>query len=330
MAPQRTALSEFSHLRPVASPLALDDASLEPFPRPVPPAPAPGAQRHLPAGRHRQHPVLRGQRLALHHQRRRRRPRAGAGLRQRRRVRRRDGPVRLRQRPPGAAAHAHALRAGRAQLRARCTSCSLTTLADECPKHPVRDRRAAVQAPARHQPQGHAPGLPGRHRPHHPHPERPVPRNRMRSAIRRARRSASRARSWRASSAARARWPAACSSSCRSTASCTPAARPSWSTARAEAGRMARSRTRPGAGPALIRPATPEDGFGLSELLGTLGYPCPPEEASQRVIDLRERRQPDAVGRRPAMARWLGMVCCDLSATTCRWARSPAGSRRSR
>ena len=37
----------------------------------------------------------------------------------------------------------------------------------------------------------------------------------------------------------------------------------------------------------LIRLATPEDGFGLSELLGTLGYPCPPEEASQRVLDQR-------------------------------------------
>ena len=31
MAPQRTALSEFSHLRPVASPLALDELSLSNF-----------------------------------------------------------------------------------------------------------------------------------------------------------------------------------------------------------------------------------------------------------------------------------------------------------
>ena len=51
---------------------------------------------------------------------------------------------------------------------------------------------------------------------------------------------------------------------------------------------MARSTQAESGGPApIVRQAVPEDGFGLSELLGTLGSPCPPEEASQRVIDLR-------------------------------------------
>ena len=39
---------------------------------------------------------------------------------------------------------------------------------------------------------------------------------------------------------------------------------------------------------AQVRPARPEDGVGLSALLTVLGYPCPAEEAAQRVIDLRE------------------------------------------
>jgi GNAT superfamily N-acetyltransferase len=73
----------------------------------------------------------------------------------------------------------------------------------------------------------------------------------------------------------------------------------------------------------LIREATPEDGFGLSELLGTLGYPCPPEEASQRVLDLRgDENQSLLVA--DEHGGLLGMVCCDLSyylplgAVTCR------------
>ena len=73
----------------------------------------------------------------------------------------------------------------------------------------------------------------------------------------------------------------------------------------------------------VIRPATPEDGFGLSELLGTLGYPCSPEEASQRVIDLRsdDNQTLLVADQRGAL---LGFVCCDLSyylplgALTCR------------
>ena len=73
----------------------------------------------------------------------------------------------------------------------------------------------------------------------------------------------------------------------------------------------------------VIRPATPEDGFGLSELLGTLGYPCPPEEASQRVIDLRgdENQTLLVADQRGGL---VGFVCCDLSyylplgALTCR------------
>ena len=73
----------------------------------------------------------------------------------------------------------------------------------------------------------------------------------------------------------------------------------------------------------VIRPATPEDGFGLSELLGTLGYPCPPEEASQRVIDLRgDENQTLLVA--DLRGGLVGFVCCDLSyylplgALTCR------------
>lgn len=72
-----------------------------------------------------------------------------------------------------------------------------------------------------------------------------------------------------------------------------------------------------------VRPARAEDGFGLSELLGILGYPCPPEEASQRVLDLRlDQNQTLLVA--DAQGSLIGMVCCDLSyylplgAPTCR------------
>ena len=61
-----------------------------------------------------------------------------------------------------------------------------------------------------------------------------------------------------------------------------------------------------------IRLASAEDGFGLSELLGILGYPCPPEEASQRVLDLRlDRNQTLLVA--DAQGSLIGLVCCDLS-----------------
>jgi ribosomal protein S18 acetylase RimI-like enzyme len=69
--------------------------------------------------------------------------------------------------------------------------------------------------------------------------------------------------------------------------------------------------------------ATAEDGFGLSELLGILGYPCPPEEASQRVLELhRDGNQTLLVA--DAQGNLLGMIACDLSyylplgAPTCR------------
>ena len=73
----------------------------------------------------------------------------------------------------------------------------------------------------------------------------------------------------------------------------------------------------------LIRAATPEDGFGLSELLGLLGYPCPPEEASQRVLDLREDGNQTLLVA-DALGGLVGLVSCDISyylplgAPTCR------------
>lgn len=72
-----------------------------------------------------------------------------------------------------------------------------------------------------------------------------------------------------------------------------------------------------------VRPASAEDGFGLSELLGILGYPCPPEEASQRVLDLRLDQNQNLLVA-DSQGRLIGMVCCDLSyylplgAPTCR------------
>jgi hypothetical protein len=51
---------------------------------------------------------------------------------------------------------------------------------------------------------------------------------------------------------------------------------------------MGRAADPMGSGTALqVRPATREDAHGLSDLLGVLGYPCPPEEAAQRVMALR-------------------------------------------
>jgi len=73
----------------------------------------------------------------------------------------------------------------------------------------------------------------------------------------------------------------------------------------------------------VIRPATAEDGFGLSELLGILGYPCPPEEATQRVLDLHEDGNQTLLVA-DAQGGPLGMIACDISyylplgAPTCR------------
>lgn len=72
-----------------------------------------------------------------------------------------------------------------------------------------------------------------------------------------------------------------------------------------------------------IRAAKTEDGFGLSELFGILGYPCTPEEASQRVLDLRDDGNQTLLVA-DSQDGLLGMVACDLSyylplgAPTCR------------
>jgi GNAT superfamily N-acetyltransferase len=79
----------------------------------------------------------------------------------------------------------------------------------------------------------------------------------------------------------------------------------------------------PGPTTLLIRPATVEDAFGVSELLGVLGYPCPAEEAAQRLIDLREDEN-QSVLVADAQGVLVGLVGCDLSyylplgAFTCR------------
>ena len=73
----------------------------------------------------------------------------------------------------------------------------------------------------------------------------------------------------------------------------------------------------------LIRPARLEDAAGLSELLGVLGYPCPPEEAGERVRILREDVNQTLLVA-DAQGLLVGMICCDLSyylplgALTCR------------
>lgn len=74
---------------------------------------------------------------------------------------------------------------------------------------------------------------------------------------------------------------------------------------------------------AQVRPAVAEDGVGLSALLGVLGYPCPAEEAAQRVLDLRDDiNQTLLVAEQDG--KLAGLVCCDMSyylplgALTCR------------
>jgi ribosomal protein S18 acetylase RimI-like enzyme len=74
-----------------------------------------------------------------------------------------------------------------------------------------------------------------------------------------------------------------------------------------------------------VRPATRDDAHGVSHLLGVLGYPCPPEEAGQRVTALRhDPEQTLLVAADGATGHLLGLVCCDVSyylplgAPTCR------------
>jgi GNAT superfamily N-acetyltransferase len=87
---------------------------------------------------------------------------------------------------------------------------------------------------------------------------------------------------------------------------------------------MGRSAVPSGATP-QVRPAVREDAHGLSDLLGVLGYPCPPEEAAQRVLALRhDPEQTLLVAADPATGKLQGLVCCDVSyylplgAPTCR------------
>ena len=91
---------------------------------------------------------------------------------------------------------------------------------------------------------------------------------------------------------------------------------------------MGRSAGPPGSlpgGPVQIRPAAREDAHGLSELLGLLGYPCPPEEAGQRVMALRhDPEQTLLVAADGTTGKLVGLVACDVSyylplgAPTCR------------
>ena len=73
----------------------------------------------------------------------------------------------------------------------------------------------------------------------------------------------------------------------------------------------------------LVRPARVEDGVGLSHLLDVLGYPCPPEEAAQRVLDVRDDPNQTVLVAEQG-GQLAGLVCCDLSyylplgAFTCR------------
>ena len=73
----------------------------------------------------------------------------------------------------------------------------------------------------------------------------------------------------------------------------------------------------------LIRPARPEDGFGISGLLDLLGYPCTAEEASQRVFELREDENQTFLVA-DSQGSLVGLICCDVSyylplgALTCR------------
>ncbi len=81
----------------------------------------------------------------------------------------------------------------------------------------------------------------------------------------------------------------------------------------------------PETAPPVIRPASREDAFGLSELLGVLGYPCPPEEAAQRLLALRHDPEQTLLVAADAMTGALqGLIGCDVSyylplgAPTCR------------
>jgi len=80
---------------------------------------------------------------------------------------------------------------------------------------------------------------------------------------------------------------------------------------------------KPGLLTLVVRPATAEDAFGVSELLALMGYPCPAEEAAQRVLDLREDENQTLLVA-DAQGTIAGMVCCDVSyylplgAATCR------------
>ncbi len=73
----------------------------------------------------------------------------------------------------------------------------------------------------------------------------------------------------------------------------------------------------------LVRPARAEDGVGLSHLLNVLGYPCPAEEAAQRVLDMRDDPNQTALVAEQG-GQLSGLICCDLSyylplgALTCR------------
>ncbi len=72
-----------------------------------------------------------------------------------------------------------------------------------------------------------------------------------------------------------------------------------------------------------VRLARADDGIGLSRLLDVLGYPCPAEEAAQRVLDLRDDPNQTVLVAEQG-GQLVGLVCCDLSyylplgALTCR------------
>ena len=73
----------------------------------------------------------------------------------------------------------------------------------------------------------------------------------------------------------------------------------------------------------LVRPARVDDGVGLSHLLDVLGYPCPAEEAAQRVLDVRDDPNQTALVAEHG-GQLAGLLCIDLSyylplgAFTCR------------
>ena len=83
------------------------------------------------------------------------------------------------------------------------------------------------------------------------------------------------------------------------------------------------SAVQPGALTPVIRPASPEDRFSLSELFDLLGYPCPPEEIGGRLLALRQDANQSLLVADVKGAA-VGMVACDLSyyvplgAPTCR------------